>query len=72
MREHAEHAGVQAAGCMAIFSIAWDNPEVQELLCEAGAVEAILEAMTLHVADSTVHAMACAALSNNDGRHRGE
>ena len=64
MRSHMVDAETQAAGCMAMFSAAWDNDAVQDVLRGTGCVDVILEAMKAHMSTARVQAMASAALSN--------
>ena len=64
MRQHAGDVAVQIAGCTAIFSAAWGNESVQDLLREYDAIEVIVAAMTAFPGDTALQAMACAALSN--------
>eukprot|EP00961_Rhodomonas_salina_P199934 2696514-Rhodomonas_salina.1 len=63
MRQHAEHAGVQEAGCWAVRNLA-DNVDNKARVANEGGIGVVLGAMWQHAEHAGVQEAGCRAVWN--------
>jgi hypothetical protein len=64
MRAHAGAAGVQVAGCLALYSLCDQHEDNRVKVAEHFGIEAVLASMNAHEDDPMVQQQGCRALSN--------